>query len=356
MIDWKRVPMKEHAERLPKDRDFLRTREGMFFCVTGYLHPPDRYTGYLKYSPASKGKWEDDVTAYRRELPYYHVRNVAKTIRFLEEHYPAYVHDCHVRDLRFSMVPEERVVRYYAPEMRMQQILDAPQDPLEEQVRALAKDVMRVADIDRAKLGITGSVLIGLHNPRFSDIDLTVYGLTNAQRLRATLRERGIRSARPLDDAYVAKWTKGIAGRFPLTVKQAEHIAARRWNYGTYEGRYFSVHPIRSDDEITERYGDHTYRGEGTALIRATVEDVGEALYMPAIYRVQDVHVLDGESAAAAVQEVVSHEGLYRDIADVGTVVEAKGKLESVDGQPRHLVIGSTELAGRGYIVPVRSG
>ena len=347
--------MRKPADRLPKDRDFLRTQEGMFFCVTGYLHPPDRYTAYLKYSPASDGKWEDDVTAYRRELPYYHVRNVAKTIRYLEDCFPEYVHYCPVRDLQFSMVPEGRVAKYYLPEMRMQEILDAPQDPLEKQVRGLARDMMGAAAIDQSELGITGSVLIGLHDPRFSDIDLTVYGLGNARRLRAALRERGIPSARPLDDDRIAAWSKGIAERFPLTVEQAEHVAKRRWNYGTYDGRYFSVHPIRLDEEIDEQYGGHIYRGEGSALIRATVVDASEALFMPAVYRVRDVRLLAGESAAAAVQEVVSYEGLYRDLADVSTVIEAKGKLETVDGQPRRLVIGSTELAGQGYLMPVES-
>ena len=73
---------------------------------------------------------------------------------------------------------------------------------------------------------------------------------------------------------------------------------------------------------------------------------------MPAVYRVNQVRVLEGNPAAVAVQEVVSYEGLFRDIADAGSVVEAKGKLETVDGQPHRLVIGSTKLAGQGYLIP----
>jgi len=41
--------------RRPKDRDFVETAEGFFFCLVGYLHPPDRYTAYLKYTPAESG-------------------------------------------------------------------------------------------------------------------------------------------------------------------------------------------------------------------------------------------------------------------------------------------------------------
>ena len=342
------------GDRKAKDRDFLSTREGMFFCVTGYLHPPDRYTAYLKYSPTAEGKWEDEATAYRRELPYYHVRNVARTIDYLEEHYPAYVSYCPVRDFRFSMVPRDHVARYYLPEARMVEILRSPQDPLEEEVRGLALRMAAGAAVDPAALGVTGSILIGLHNPEFSDIDLTVYGRDNARRLRNALHQSNVPSVRRLDDPFMAKWSKGIAERFPLTVEEARTFASRRWNYGTYQGRYFSIHPIRSDNEISETYGDHIYRSRGSGRIQATVVDAGEALYMPAIYPVEDVCVLEGDRAAASVREVVSYEGLYRDIADAGSAIEAKGKLEAVDGEPRRLVIGSMALAGQGYVKPVQ--
>lgn len=345
----------DRHRRKPKDRDFLRTGEGMFFCVTGYLHPPDRYTAYLKYSPAEEGRWHEGGTALRRELPYYHVRNVAGTVDYLEQRYPGYVYDCPVRGFRFSMVPNGCVARYYVPEERLQEIMDGPQDALEEQVRGLTLAVAEAAGIDATALGITGSVLIGVHNPDFSDIDLTVYGLDNAWRVREALRRGRVARVHPLRSAFIDRWTGGIAGRFPLTVEEARYVASRRWNYGTYDGRYFSLHPIRADDEIGERYGDHIYRGQGSARIRAMVVDAAEALFMPAIYRVQAVQLIEGNPGAARVEEIVSYEGLYRDIADVDSIIEARGKVESVDGKPRRLVIGTMDIGGEGYIKPVRT-
>lgn len=338
--------------RKPKDRDFIRTREGMFFCVTGYLHPPGRYTAYLKYSPTAAGKWADDQTAYRRELDYYHVRNVAKTIRHLERRYPHYVHRCPARGFRFSMVPEAYVAQYYTPETRLRAILETPVDALEEEVRALATEIAACAHVPPTALGVTGSILIGLHNPDFSDIDLTVYGLGNARKVRQALLAGRSARIRRLDETFIARWSAGIADRFPLSEAEARHFARRRWNYGTFEGRYFSLHPIRSDAEITERYGDHRYRGQGAAHIRATVVDAGEALFMPAVYRVADVRRLHGDQEALGVREIVSYEGLYRDIVDAGAEIEARGKLESVDGAVRRLVIGAMELGGQGYVKP----
>jgi predicted nucleotidyltransferase len=217
----------------------------------------------------------------------------------------------------------------------------------------MALDLVTGAGIDRAALGITGSVLIGLHSPEFSDIDLTVYGLDNARKLRTALRDRGLPSIRPLSQAFIAKWARGIAGRFPLTVEEARYFGSRRWNYGTFDGRYFSIHAIRSNDEISERYGDHIYRSQGVARVRATVVDATEALFMPAIYGVEGVQLLAGNREAARVEQVISYEGLYRDIAEAGSVVEARGTVERVDGETRRLVIGTMELGGEGYLRPV---
>jgi predicted nucleotidyltransferase len=92
---------------------------------------------------------------------------------------------------------------------------------------------------------------------------------------------------------------------------------------------------------------------------------VGDALFMPATYRVADVHVMEGDPKAAEVREIVSFEGLYRDVVDDGEEIEARGKLESVrskkaDQNPAdeyyRLVIGTTTLEGEGYIKPGRRG
>lgn len=339
--------------RKPKDRDFIRTVEGMFFCVTGYLHPPDKYTAYLKYSPVAQGKWQDTETAYRRELEYYHVRNVAATIRFLEHHYPQYVHHCPVRNITFSMVPQEYVKKYYVPEERLKEILTAPSDSLEEEICAFVSELLAVSAVEKDALGITGSTLIGIHNPRFSDIDLLVYGLDNARRVRAALKEKRSPAIRPVAGHEMEAWCASVAARFPLSIEEARHIAGRRWNYGYFGERYFSIHPTRTDDEIKENYGDRVYRGEGEARVRAVVTDAGESLFMPAVYRVDDVEVLSGGASLPLLREIVSYEGLYRDVVDSGQRVEARGKLESVNGQYYRLVIGTTMLGGAGYIKPV---
>ncbi len=350
-----------HTARKPKDRDFIRTPEGMFFCVTGYLHPPERYTAYLKYSPDPTGRWRGGATAYRREVTYYHASNVAQTLRYLEAHYPQYVADCPVRGIRFSMVPAAAVAHYYVPQARLAEVLSAPADPLEVLARELALEIAAAAGIATDDLGLTGSILIGLHHPALSDINLLVYGAENARRVRAALRQgrrahrahRAHRAIAPVDAATRERWVREMSTWFPLTPAEARYNVERRWNYGTYRGRFFGIHATRTDDEIGEQYGDHIYRSLGRVRLRATLTSTAEALFQPAIYAVDDVEVLEGDRAAVQVCEIVSYEGRYRDIAEVGQTVEALGKLECVDGVPRRLVIGTTALQGREYVKAV---
>ncbi len=341
------------GERKPKDRDFIQTKEGMFFCVTGYLHTPGKYTAYLKYSPAPMGKWKSGEIWYRRELEYYHVGNVADTIAYLERNYPQYVHYCPVRGIKFSIVPWEYVRKYYRPEQRLKEILETPRDALEEEVRAFVSEITAYTGIKGEDLGVTGSILLGIHDSRFSDIDLLVYGVENALKVRMALKEGRSARIRPVAEKALEEWCASVAGHFPLSLKEARYFAGRRWNYGFFEDRYFSIHPTRKDDEIRENYGDRVYREKGVARVRTVVSDASESLFTPAVYRVEDVEALEGdEEVRHQLREVVSYEGLYRDVVDDGEEIEARGKLESVNKRYYRLVIGTTMLRGEGYIKP----
>jgi predicted nucleotidyltransferase len=349
-MDWRQM-------RKPKDRDFIQTVEGMLFCVTGYLHPPDKYTAYLKYSPAPVGRWKDGEVFYRREMNYYHVRNVAAVIASLEQHYPHYVHYCPVRDIRFSMIPRQYVKKYYCPENRLAEILAHPRDSLEEKVCDMVDEIVTHARIGAEDLGITGSVLLGIHDPRFSDIDLTIHGLENTLRLKAMIQESRSEHFGPVGDEQRRTWSRHVAERFPLTYDQARYLADRRWRYGYFGQRYFSLHPTRRHEEIRERYGDHVYRDRGVVRISATVVDASESMFLPATYRVEDVTIMEREIEGIAgeieIEEIVSYEGLYCEVADAGDEVEAHGKLEQVDdGRSYRLVVGTTRLQSGGWIKP----
>ena len=350
MVNTNSLSISQTTTDKPGDRDFFQTIDGMFFCVTGYLHPPDRYTAYLKYSPDPKGKWKQGKIAYRRELPYYHVRNVSKTLDFLEAQYPDYVTYCPVRGIRFSMVPKHCVDRYYSPRLCLSRILADPRDPLEKEVHGLVGEIAGCSGVRPDDFGITGSILIGLHNQNWSDIDLLVYGRKNSGGVRRVLAVGDSDKIRKADAEQRKQWCQRVSERFSLTFEEAWGFSARRWNYGFFQNRYFSIHPARTDAEITEGYGDHKYRSIGISRIRAVVHSADDAMFLPATYGVHQVQVLEGSPEGAQVREIVSYEGLFCDVIDAGQEIEAAGKIETVDGRPQRMVIGAAGKNGAGFI------
>ncbi len=106
-------------------------------------------------------------------------------------------------------------------------------------------------------------------------------------------------------------------------------------------------------------YGDETYFPVGFVSICAKIRDDDESVFLPAVYQVGDVQVIDGLKVDG-ISEVVSYEGLYGDIADIGQTIIAKGKLERVieaksNKEHYRVLIGSTEGKGEEYIKTVSS-
>ena len=338
--------------RRPKDRDFIETVDGLFFCLVGYVHPPQRYTAYLKYTPASAGRWARGGVAYHRELPYYHVRHVRRTLEWLETAHPEYLWTDPATGLRFSHVPAESVARYYVPERRLAEIVASPTDALEREARDLAMLLGRAAGLPPDAFGISGSILLGLHNPAFSDIDLLVYGADNTRRLRAVIDDLAREGLTPLPEERRAQWRADTAARFGLEPDAVTDLEARRWHYRLFRGRYVSLHPTRADREIGEAHGDRLWTSLGRAVAEARVIDAGEALFLPAVYRVADVRWLEGEPGP--LDEVVAFEGLYCSAAERGERIRVTGHLEMDRTGGRRLVVGSGFLPDGGALRVVR--
>lgn len=318
----------------------------------GYLHPPHSYTAYLKYIPAKDGKWSRGETRYARAIPYYHVSQVEETYTFLRERYPQYLFSCPVRNITLSSVPYAMVKTYYRPRRRLRSLLaEGAGDVLEQKLIDLVNLLSDLSGLSEDDFGVTGSLLTGSHSPMFSDIDITVYGFKASQRLKAALVEAS--SGRGVVETFscerMVRWSLNRQGRFPLEFEELMDIAKRRWNYGLYRDTYFSVHPIRTDGEISERYGDRIYRQHGVATGTAKITDSDESIYLPAIYHVENVE-MEAETHVK-VEQVVSYEGLYCDIFEEGERIEFRGILEEVSDEGGHwrVVIGGAGSEG-GYI------
>ena len=226
--------------------------------------------------------------------------------------------------------------------------MENPEDPLEEETCALVKVLSSATGVPEKNFGITGSILIGLHNLEWSDIDLLVYGKKNSQLVRQALLKGGIKGIETGDRDRLENWAKRVSKRFPLSYDDALNIAVKRWNYGFFKGRYFSIHPVRN--QMDEKYGDHYYRNVGAAKIRGGVTRSDESVFLPAVYEIDNVRCVKGSIRGSMIKQIVSFEGLFCDIADPGQEIEAQGSIETVDGLSQRLVIGTSGQACPEYI------
>jgi len=343
--------------RRMKDRDFLRTLEGFLFCVVGYSHPRGRVVSYLKYVPSGEGKWGKRGERYTRTMPDYTIPSLLDNLEMLRRSYPQYVFHSRVFNIQMSAVPYDCIAERYLPEVKLRALFNSKElDPLQVATIELVSYLSRETGVSKDDFGVTGSILTDIHNPRFSDIDLTVYGGANAWRVKEALKEKaGSASLRRHSEQRQRETLERWVENYPLTVREAEEIYNRRWNYGHFNERLFSIHAVRRDEEIVERYGGRRFFPKGMVEGRAEVTGVDESLFLPCTYKVRGLEIARGKGVEE-VGEVVSYDGLYAGLFDRGETVSVRGKLEEVVGKGGdsyfRVLIGSPEAKGRDYIKP----
>jgi len=340
-----------------RDRDFVETPEGFLFCVVGCAHPEDRVIAYLKYVPSESGKWGDLNRRFSRTLKAYTIPDLRKTIDFIGEKYPQYLYYSDVFSTWMTAVPKDRIVRHYIPEQRLRDVIRNPKNVLERRLEELTKMLVD-SGVELGFLGVTGSILLGIHQP-FSDIDLTVYGMKNSKHARQFLEEAVKKRKNGLNSfqgSLLKNWIKSKVEKHPITVDDARRILSRKWNMGVFKGVRFSIHPVRLEHEA-EPYGARLYRPRGEITIRATVSDASESMFLPAIYKIRDVEVIEGPKVEDLV-EACSYESLYDSLAEEGERIQVRGRLELViDRREKReyyrVLVGSLEGGGKEYIKPL---
>jgi predicted nucleotidyltransferase len=347
----------ENVNRSFRDRDYIRTRDNLFFAVIGNVHPKDRVLAYLKYLPNPRGKWGRVERRYARSIRYYSATNIMETVDFLGKRYPQYVYHYEPFQIIFSAVPHGRIAKHYRPEEGLEELRHAKHlDGLEKKSVELASFLSEHSGVFIDRLGVTGSILINVHRS-FSDIDLTVYGREESRRIREmllSLYERNSDQIRRFSGSVLSTWCKEQSSVHPLSLKEARNLYAQTWNKAVFRNTVFSIHPIKIEEEVTEKFGEELYKPLGVVEVRARVVDASDSCFLPATYFVTDVR-FESIGQFDNVERVVTYEGLYGDIASEGDEIFVRGKLEEVFGvsgrlKYRRILVGSPEARASDFI------
>lgn len=287
----------------------------------------------------------------------YTISNLLNTFSHLERRYPHYLFYSPFYNILMTAVPLEYITRHYKPEEKMARLFQVSRlDGLQKKLKRFVFLLSKKSGVPLESFGVTGSILLHIHQS-FSDLDVTVYGLKNSLAVKRTLIDAYSYWKSPIqrfESKALKTWCTSKVKSFPLTFDEAIRIYQRKWNIGVFEGTRFSVHPVKLEEELTEKYADKAYEPVGSVVMGAVVEENADSMFLPSVYRVENVKVIKGPQVTD-VKEVVSYEGLYSDIAEIGETILVKGKLEEVHDtktkQKYHRVlVGSPEGKGKEYI------
>ena len=244
------------------------------------------------------------------------------------------------------------------PERKLTKLLEKPHpDRLQKKLSQFVSLLSRLGSVEIDSFGVTGSLLLDIHNPEFSDLDLTIYGMENSYALKNALKETSRAAGSgicPFGKERLARWCFNKTTSHPLTLSEARQIFDRKWNIGLFDSTRFSIHSVKLEDELQENYGDKLFSPVRMVRMKLTVSDSSDSIYLPAVYR-----VMNGEGEAGVeVEEVVSYDGLFDSVAENGETIDVRGKLEHVvdhrTGKTYHrILVGSTEGMGKEYIKPL---
>jgi uncharacterized protein len=289
-----------------RDKDYLRTNDGLLFNVIGYEHESDRASANLKYVHGTK--W---TSGYESALT------------FLSSKYPCYV-DGLIR------VPHSQVAEIYRPQDGLRRIFArTDRNDLEQAAVDLARACSTYFELPLVRFGVTDSLLWsrGRHG---SDIDLVVYGSDSAaivlKHIRALYQLPGFERLGVETFTRQSESTIGDA--------QLRELCKRKANKGLFQGVRFTLRAVRAVEEIEP---SSRYQAAGPIELTERVADNSESLFFPATYKM--------DSGLHLVSFMMRHEGVF----EAGEVLTIRGMLEQ--GPRDQVVVGNLHQEGHGIDV-----
>jgi len=310
----------------------MRAREGdiveaggAFFNVKGLVHPLGKVIASIHFLPDPKGDRRRGDVAYRK------ISDFLERQLISEERFSQYlVHDP-VFDERLCELPVKYIERHYLPVKRLRELkFKGGLDEVEGQALSFIELLKRPAGISWRSLGISGSILVGLHTST-SDIDPIVYGSKNCRKLYSALRgllEGGDSPAKPYGPKGLKKLFEFRSRDTVVPFKDFVRTESRKALQGEFLGRDFSMRLVKDLDEV-EEYGSTRYSSMGYVKIRAKVVDDSDTIFTPCRYGIEDARVLEG-IRAEPIKEIASFRPRFCEQARDGEVVIAQGKIEQV--------------------------
>lgn len=324
-----------------RDRDGILTREGLIFRVFGYSHPPNGYICDAEYASAQIFCSADPRAPRTGGNQLFYKFYNDEGMKFVAKNYPHYLIFHEMLKLKLVGVPENAIMEARRPTERLAYLLAVePEDELLRAMHAVLNIVLEHSSLQMQNFGVFGSLLHGFYHPRYSDIDFVVYGKAENAKMRQTLAELYASGNSRLSNEFGSE--DAMRGKLWLfknfDVKDFIWHQRRKMIYGLYDDRAQSgriikaeFEPVKAWSEIESEYDSQArIIRKGWAKLKARVTADDEAPFIPSIYGVQVLEVLNGPSEAAEVVRVFSYMEEFRQQVQKDETIIVEGNLEEV--------------------------
>lgn len=316
----------------------------------GYEHPAGRVFAFLKYIPETwknhfnieylSNTWKHGKQKLFRAEQLYTAKNYQTFLETFRKSFTDFVYFCPFREKEVLTVPLSTIKQVYVPNECLQHLIKLKKkDNLQKMAAELINILSTESRIGMDNFGVHGSIALNMHTAK-SDIDIVVYGADNFRRLERT----------------IGKLVKAgsLSYRFNNRLDAARHCKVR------YRNKTFMYNAIRKAEEIKSKYGELKYTRLNFVNFKCRVKDDTEAMFRPAIYKIQGYQPDDPALAIKKCQTpelVVSMIGCYRNVARAGDTITVSGMFERAEnlatGQVFHQVVVGTGVNEEEHIWPI---
>jgi predicted nucleotidyltransferase len=262
-------------------------------------------------------------------------------LKLITKKYPQYLINHEMLGLKIVGVPSTSIMETRKPPERLQELLKAgPTDILLSAMERVLNISLKNTGLKESDFGVFGSMLHGFHHPKYSDIDLTIYGKAENFKMRQTMAQlysdssSGLRNEFEFEDVM-----KGKDWRFQnFDIEDFVWHQRRKMIYGLYDdtaisGRVIKAEfePVKGWSEIKSEYDSQSrIEQKGWVKLRARITTDDEAPFIPSIYGIEPLEVLDGSKEGLNATRIFSYMEEFRQQAQKDETVIVEGNLEEV--------------------------